>query len=590
MTDVREPQPDQETGAGQESFPPADGTAGTIRPIHYLLLALAVLVVHGPMLFRELVWDDILLIEHYEKMGYWKAFQTDAFGFVRPGKTLLFSVAHALFGYNSYGWQALSLLALLGVSLLALRFLSLWLSPTAALAGALIYAVHPLHVEGTGWFSASNGTWMALFALAYYLVFCSGQAMRSPAAVGAVTTVLFVAAFLMKEEAIVLPVLAALCLWYRRIPLRPGLLALLGGHLLIGVALTLFFRSAASRAGQTLHTFALPEALISISAFRVMASHALFFAWPFRWGYYRTFSYEPVQYTILAILALALAGWLAWRVWKRREKRSPAHLGLLFFVIGMLPLANVLPFGNDHYAVRYLTHAGLGLALLAGAGVQALLRVWRPLTVQRVLAVWLVAAFGASLLFHYHWRSTETLFRQIEKHTDSSLLLSVLATWLYRNGKDQEAVKVIRAATELLEQNVRDHTLTPQTRDLTEAQLLVLEGMIFRRHRNTEKALNRFQEAFRVVPGHMDAAAHLASLYDDLFTQSADRRYFDLAEQYYTVALDSPQNGETAHLNLGTLYAQDNQTTRAVELWKRGLQKFPGSRQLRHNLAIALRQ
>src|SRR5690349_916435 len=111
-----------------------------------LLLATAVLLAHGVMICRGLVWDDLLILRKLELVGRWQLFAPDPFGFVRPGKTALFSLLHFLFGGRAWGYELAGLAALWLAVLLLWRLARHFLSPAGALAAALLYAVHPLHV------------------------------------------------------------------------------------------------------------------------------------------------------------------------------------------------------------------------------------------------------------------------------------------------------------------------------------------------------------------------------------------------------------------------------------------------------------
>ena len=175
---------------------------------HVAWVVAAVLVAQGPSLFRQLVWDDTIILESLRVRGLQNPFGPDTFNFFRPGKMILIQLQYLLFGAdNPLPWQAVTLLAVLLTSLALLRFLAPLVGATAALAGALVYTVHPMHVEATAWMAATNGTWMLLAMIGYLAVMLR---LPGPHRIrdAVLAPVLLLAALLLKEEAVVAPVLA----------------------------------------------------------------------------------------------------------------------------------------------------------------------------------------------------------------------------------------------------------------------------------------------------------------------------------------------------------------------------------------------
>ena len=125
----------------------------------------------------------------------------------RPLRTLLFSLERRAFGLDPKGWHAVGLLLHALNAWLVLRLLWRLLGTTgpAALAGALLFAVHPVGVESVVWVS-SQGDLLALTLMLVTLeVLLRPGLLRTLG--GAVLCLL---ACLAKESAIVLPALLLL--------------------------------------------------------------------------------------------------------------------------------------------------------------------------------------------------------------------------------------------------------------------------------------------------------------------------------------------------------------------------------------------
>jgi tetratricopeptide (TPR) repeat protein len=119
------------------------------------------------ILNNQLIQDNSLI---------WKALTSDVWAFKgdgtiaasnywRPTFTAWHILNYRLFGANPYGWHILNLLLHAGVCVLAYALLRRWqFSAMIACAIALIFAVHPVHVESVAWISGSPDL---LFALAF---------------------------------------------------------------------------------------------------------------------------------------------------------------------------------------------------------------------------------------------------------------------------------------------------------------------------------------------------------------------------------------------------------------------------------------
>jgi hypothetical protein len=545
------------------------------------------------MLARGFVWDDSVLRDRQATIGQWKLFAPDAFGFVRPGKAALFSLMETLFGDRTAGWQAFALLTLLAAALLLWRWARTLIGPRGALIAALIYAVHPLHVEATGWFSAVNGTVMIVLALLYYLMIAR-VALR-PTAGGLIgLTLLFLAAMLMKEDAVVVPLVGCLSLWLlgRRPP--RSLSVAIGVQYALAAALVWKMRSGSLGAGQELEIMPYADWLISLHAPWMIVLHSLAYVFPFRWVYYYYYQPTPLPFALMTAAGLSLLASLALLAWRRRRRPDPLLFGLLMAVVALAPVVNLLPMRNTWFGVRYLAHAGIGLSLalgwlLARATESPVLRrststapVFRAATgVVRIdaalgLAVWLLAAGATAVHDHWFWRSDPSLFvRMVEEH-DSPLMNATLANVRFKRGDYAQAERLARRAIEKGHPRANPH---------------VILGMALARQGRMEPALDAWRQAERMEPLNVDMAMNLGYYHDERYAAGRDRGDFENADRYYALAAGgSTENAETAAVNRGLLWVQNGDLRKGVKIWEDGLAKFPGSAELTRNLSIARRQ
>jgi Tfp pilus assembly protein PilF len=194
------------------------------------LVVTAALLVYANALWNGFALDDVYIVQsntRVQQLGnldniwftpYWPFFGTEL-GLYRPLAIFLYAVQWAMAGNSPWFFHAVNLLLHALVSLLAFRLLSVLTSPQAALAGALLFAVHPVHTE-----AVANVVGQAeLIAGVTTLGACLLHATRRAGPdvgwgrrVGLV--LLFVAGVLAKESAIVLPgLLVALDFYQRRV-------------------------------------------------------------------------------------------------------------------------------------------------------------------------------------------------------------------------------------------------------------------------------------------------------------------------------------------------------------------------------------
>jgi tetratricopeptide (TPR) repeat protein len=196
------------------------------RALALLAVVVAAVLAHLPAFDAGFVYDDARFIQQNEALltsSPWDFFVDPATasagtglgesggGIVadiyRPLRTLLFSLERRAFGLAPKGWHAVGLLLHAVNAWLVLRLLWRLLGATgpAALAGALLFAVHPVGVESVVWLSSQGD----LLALALMLV--TLEVLLRPGLLRTIGgAVLCLLACLAKESAIVLPALLLL--------------------------------------------------------------------------------------------------------------------------------------------------------------------------------------------------------------------------------------------------------------------------------------------------------------------------------------------------------------------------------------------
>src|SRR6476620_8766508 len=105
-------------------------------------------LIQEPSLYGQALVSDVWAFKCDGKIA--------ASNYYRPTFVAGLIVNYRLFGTSRFGWHLLNVLLHVGSCLLGFLLLRRWnISRNAAFAVALVFAVHPLHVESVAWISGS---------------------------------------------------------------------------------------------------------------------------------------------------------------------------------------------------------------------------------------------------------------------------------------------------------------------------------------------------------------------------------------------------------------------------------------------------
>ena len=196
-------------------------------------------VIYIPSLFSEFIRDDHSQIVDNPQIQSWdylpRLFSTHlwshagnerAVHFYRPLFSVWMLVVNTIGGLSPAWWHFSSILLHAVTTFLVYKLCdNLVQNKVAALFAALLFAVHPIHVDAVSWVSASNEILFTLLALGAIIVLLApdGSVPLTPSRLAA-STALYAAALLTKETAVALsPVLLLIVLfrgWQRRKVIR----------------------------------------------------------------------------------------------------------------------------------------------------------------------------------------------------------------------------------------------------------------------------------------------------------------------------------------------------------------------------------
>jgi protein O-mannosyl-transferase len=576
-------------------------------------LALLVVIVYAPALKAGFIWDDDAhLTENPCITGLLglKEVWTSSHAVYYPLVLTNFWVLHKFVGLNPLPYHLLNILLHSGSAVLLWRVLR-QLGVRGAWLGAALWALHPVMVQSVAWITELKNTQSCFFYLLSILFFLKADdAATQPRR----RRWLFIAALLFfamaitsKPATVMLPVVLALCLWWKR-RLRWRHLAVLAPFLLLSAAASGWtIWEQKFHAGATglewseswAQRLAIAGRDIWFYLGKLLWPHPLIFIYP-RW------KIDIHQVTaFLPSLGAAIALLFLW--WKRNGPLRPVFFGAAYFVVSLFPVLgffNVFffrySFVSDHF--QYLASMG-PLALAASGGVTAC----RSFPKARP---WLEPAVGGALLLILgilSWRQTatyrdlETLWRttaarnpdcwlahtnlgvvlkdqgkgpEAEQHYRGALrlkpdfaeALTSLGAYQAEKGEFEEAIKNFRAALE------SSPNFVPALYNLGKS--LAAKGKI-------DEAIASYEAAVRADATHFDAR-------NDLAIQLSRAGRLDEAVGYYEEGLRIRPESAKAHNNLGVVLGQLERLNEAEQHLKEALRLEPESAQTYVNLAGVL--
>ena len=447
----------------------------------------------------------------------------------------------------------------------------------AAWFGSALWALHPVMVQSVAWVTELKNTQSSVFYLLSILCFLQADAYEPRERVRwgrfVFALLFFALAISSKPSTVMLPVVLALCLWWRR--------RTRSGHEI--AMLILFFAMSAAASlwtiwEQKFHAGAIgaewaqtwPERLI-------IASHAVwFYLSKLIWPHALTFIYprwqidgsQPMAYVpVVAAAAAVVVLWL-----NRNGFLRPVFFAAAYFVVSLFPVLGFFDvyffrysFVSDHF--QYL--ASMGPLALVGAGINRGLDFVQP---KRVLQP-AIYAILLSLLGVLTWRQSAiyrdviTLYSDtLEKNPECWMAHYNLAIALRAKGENEQAVAHYRQAVALRPQYSEAH--------YNLARILVERGEF-------ADAIAHYESAIAVNPA--EAEAH-----NNLGTALLQVGRLDEAIAHYEKALATRPEYADASCNLATALLQKGDIDGAIRSYLSGLALSPDQAAARLNLANAL--
>ncbi|MGC2515795.1 MAG: tetratricopeptide repeat protein [Terriglobales bacterium] len=570
------------------------------RPTFLLpLLGLVTFVLYSGSLSFDFVWDDWPQIVNSPIIRTWsnlpRAFGSDLWYhmarqqvYYRPLFVAWSMLNYTLFKLRPWGWHLgavlLHVAAVTAVFWLARRLgLEYW---TAALT-ALIFALHPIHIEPVTWVSAASDTMVTMFAALAFAAFLNGRnserntRQEKRVAWRIASLALLACALLTKEMAVVFSALVGIYAWLDPAETRasPGR-RILGAakeaapYVVLTLAYALLRKHALLHAtGQFNPNHGMMDVARTLPLVMSIYLRQLLVPVGITGLYYTPYVTSAILNQVVAPAAVLGAALIGLWYWNRREGNSIVAFAGLWLLVGLAPALYLRNFSDgDFVRDRYMYLPSIGFAILAAIGLRHLpsFKGWSAQAMQGCAVLVLCGGYVcASLAQQVYWGSDLLMLARGQAlYPGNPYAVAGLAKEYSQRGAHERAI-------ELAESVVRDHP------EYGYGPLALAEVYIH---------AGRFEEGRvwlgRVNPDYSKSEVGMAGL-AGLYGQMGDyERAFALCSEI----LDKEPNLYSALYNCGNIHLMDGQYREAEQLLSRAVQLVPEQAAPKHFLGRALLQ
>ena len=523
-----------------------------------VIVAAAVLITYIPAVRGGYIWDDDRYVTKNITLGdvaglrrIW--FDVGATPQYYPLVFTSFWIERRIWDTHPAGYHLTNVLLHAVNAVLVLVALRRLKIPGAWIA-AMVFAVHPVHVESVAWITERKNVLSGTFYLGALLAYLRFSGIEKPDdhrpnrwRFYLLSLILFTAALLGKTVTCTLPAVIALILWWKRQPFRwRTLLPLIPMVIIAGPASMLtaaLERHQVGAQGPEWGFSILERTLIAGRAvwfyvFSLLAPANLTFIYP-RW-HIDVSQWWQYLFPVGVIVALAL-------LWVCRTRFGQGPLvACLFFVGTLMPalgFVNVYPmlfsFVADHF--QYLASIGL-IALMAAAGTRVCAR-WTRSARTLLFATVLVGLMTITWGQESKYKDNESLWNDTIRRNP--------AAWIAHNNLSEPLLAhhdFVGAA----EHALIALRLHPKYASAHNNLGLALAGL-----GEADKAVKEFRQAIELNPALPQARLNLAE-------QLINQNDWEGAEREYIQAIKSAPDLADAHYNYAVLLAMRRRPTEAI--------------------------
>lgn len=492
-----------------------------------------------------------------------------------PLTLLSYSLEYHFFKLNPFVYHLnnvlLHLCAIILVFFMAKRF---GLNPVASAWAALIFGIHPMHVESVAWVSERKDVLCAVFYLSALLSYWKYlDQKRFKWWWWVFSVILGFLSMLAKPMAYSLPLVLFLIDWWHRRQFRLSMILEKIPHVGYVVALSWM-------------TLSVNKINLTFNLFQVLLIWFWsFFFFPFKFfipDFYMAIYKLPQPVAFLnpayAVSLCALLILIVSLVYLCRQRYYV--LAWLFYIltISLIVVRSIWDFGNNTVvADRFMYLPSVGFCILLGFAIHYVQHRYHQHHFQKTafhIGLWVALMFLFIKTYQqcFVWKNNMALWTHVIKHNPhvSRAYINRAQAYLEKNQFDA-ALKDL------------DTALTADAEGPKNERLYVARGLIYLHQNNLESALKDFNHALEIHPHHYDALTQRGSIW-------MRKLEYDKALKDFYAALMVKRESPQVFANLAEIYQNLGEFDKALPLYREGLQLDPGNTEIQTNYEKLLKK
>ena len=511
---------------------------------------LATSIAFLPSLQNEITnWDDTVYVTENPmifKLGTenLKAiFSEPIAGNYHPITMLSFAINYQLSGVEAFGYHLVNLLLhLLNVGLV---FHFVWLlskgKKWVAFTTAILFGIHPMHVESVAWIAERKDVLYACFFLLGLIFYMRYRVKKTPR-LYAFTFLWFVLSVLSKPAAVIFPLVLILLDYWRfeqsssprkrwnwqkiLLPKIPFFIV----SLIMGFV-TLQTQSESAIAELGTFTFFQKTLFVCYGIVMYLVKSLLPFQLAAFYPYPLLENTLPVVYYLMPIAVFCLVA----GIWFSKKYTKIVALGMAFFFINIVLVLQFISVGGAIMADRYTYIPYIGIFIILGYGFDKLIRKSSSKNIVAVIA----ALYFIGLTFQTFqrtkvWQNDETIWTDVlQKYPHATVALNNRAAYFHNQNQFEAALKDFNAALQL----------NPKYFDA-----LIGRGNLYQKLGEADKALADAQLAISIDSNDERPYVNIGGVY---FNQ---KKYPEAIEAINKALAINPNNAESL-INRGILHS-----------------------------------
>ena len=562
-------------------------TGNSKFPTEYLIavvLGLLVFLLYLPVIHFDFInyddFDYVAANAHVNKGLSMEAVKWAFFSFHasnwHPVTWLSHMLDCQLFGLNA-GWHHLTNLFfhLANTLLLFALFCKLTRQKWPATCVALLFAVHPLHVESVAWIAERKDMLSTFFFLTVLMTYTSYVRSPKKTALYYTTLFLFMLGLMAKPMLVTLPfLLLVLDYWPLerfRLPARGTLFAdkkvlqnmiveKIPFFLLSGISSYITVcaqKSAIAAEGLYPLKFRLINAVIAYGTYirKMFVPVHLSLPYPIEdkinWA---SFWISLAVLLLISLISLSTA-----------KKRPYILAGWLWYLGTLVPVIGILQVGIQSMADRYTYIPLIGLFIMLTWGCNDICKRWKYLKFPAIVGLGIICILLTAATRHQlgFWQNSISLFRHSLKATDNNYVAdNNLGLALMEQGNMTDSAKYFTDAIRI-------------NPGFSLAYLNLAYNQASRHEDN--KAIENYRKALSIDPNYVEAYCNLGNLY---FRQG---RYQEASENYLAALKIQPDSAQ-AYDGLGGVFTRIGNLDKAIFCFQKALSFAPDDASTRQNL------